>query len=218
MASFRSRCAAARCATAILVSCTSSLAAAQEAEESEGGARPQASEEIVVSGHYENAVGTSDAASAGAITSQLVEERPILRPGEVLELVPGLVITQHSGAGKANQYFLRGFNLDHGTDFLTTIDGMPINLRTHAHGQGYTDLNFLIPELVQRVDYFKGPYFASKGDFASAGAADIHYAGSLPQNLVDRKSTRLNSSHVEISYAVFCLKKKNKEHGEVFDK
>src|SRR5947208_2076482 len=185
MASFRSRCAAARCATAILVSCTSSLAAAQEREESEGGARPQASEEIVVSGHYENAVGTSDAASAGAITSQLVEERPILRPGEVLELVPGLVITQHSGAGKANQYFLRGFNLDHGTDFLTTIDGMPINLRTHAHGQGYTDLNFLIPELVQRIDYYKGPYFASKGDFASAGAADIHYAKSLPQSMVE---------------------------------
>ena len=141
-------------------------------------------EEIEVTGHYENAVGTSDAASAGRITSQLVEDRPILRPGEVLELVPGLVITQHSGAGKANQYFLRGFNLDHGTDFLTTLDGVPVNLRTHAHGQGYTDLNFLIPELVQRVDYFKGPYFASKGDFASAGAADIHYAGSLPQNLV----------------------------------
>ena len=119
-------------------------------------------EEIVVTGHYENAVGTSDAASAGRITSQLVEDRPILRPGEVLELVPGLVITQHSGAGKANQYFLRGFNLDHGTDFLTTLDGVPVNLRTHAHGQGYTDLNFLIPELVQRVDYFKGPYFASR--------------------------------------------------------
>jgi hypothetical protein len=142
-------------------------------------------EEIEVTGHYENAVGTSDAASAGRITRQLVEDRPILRPGEVLELVPGLIITQHSGAGKANQYFLRGFNLDHGTDFLTTLDGMPINLRTHAHGQGYTDLNFLIPELVQRVDYYKGPYFAAKGDFASAGGADIHYAQSLPKNLVE---------------------------------
>lgn len=142
-------------------------------------------EEIEVTGHYENAVGTSDAASAGRITRQLVEDRPILRPGEVLELVPGLIITQHSGAGKANQYFLRGFNLDHGTDFLTTLDGMPINLRTHAHGQGYTDLNFLIPELVQRVDYYKGPYFAAKGDFASAGGADIHYALSLPKNLVE---------------------------------
>jgi TonB-dependent receptor-like protein len=114
-----------------------------------------------------------------------VADRPILRPGEVLELVPGLIVTQHSGAGKANQYFLRGFNLDHGTDFLTTLDGMPVNLRTHAHGQGYTDLNFLIPELIQRVDYFKGPYFASKGDFASAGAADIQYAESLSHVLVE---------------------------------
>jgi hypothetical protein len=142
-------------------------------------------EEIEVTGHYENAVGTSEAASAGTITRQLVEDRPILRPGEVLELVPGLIITQHSGAGKANQYFLRGFNLDHGTDFLTTLDGVPLNLRTHAHGQGYTDLNFLIPELVQRVEYFKGPYFAAKGDFASAGAADIHYAESLPKNVAE---------------------------------
>jgi hypothetical protein len=141
--------------------------------------------EVVVTVHYENRVGTSDAASAGTVTRQLVEDRPILRPGEVLELVPGLVITQHSGAGKANQYFLRGFNLDHGTDFLTTIDGVPVNLRTHGHGQGYTDLNFLVPELIDRVQYFKGPYFASKGDFASAGAADIHYANALARDIVE---------------------------------
>ncbi len=142
-------------------------------------------EEIEVTGHYENAVGTSEAASQGKVTRQLVEDRPILRPGEVLELVPGLIVTQHSGAGKANQYFLRGFNLDHGTDFATTLDGMPINLRSHAHGQGYTDLNFLIPELIQRVDYFKGPYFASKGDFASAGAAEIHTATVLPKTMFE---------------------------------
>ena len=148
-------------------------------------ATPQAIEEIAVTGHYQNAIGTSDAASAGTVTRQLLEDRPLLRPGELLEQVPGLVITQHSGAGKANQYFLRGFNLDHGTDFATTLDGTPLNLRTHAHGQGYTDLNFLIPELVERVDYLKGPYFASKGDFASAGAADIHYATSLPKNLLE---------------------------------
>ncbi len=140
--------------------------------------------EVVVVVHYDNQVGTSDAASAGSFTQQLVEDRPLLRPGEVLELVPGLVTTQHSGAGKANQYFLRGFNLDHGTDFLTTVDGVPVNLRTHAHGQGYTDLNFLVPELVTAVDYAKGPYFAAKGDFASAGAADVHYATELPRNLV----------------------------------
>ena len=140
---------------------------------------------VDVVGHYENAVGTSDAASQGRITRRLIEDRPILRPGEVLELVPGLIITQHSGAGKANQYYLRGFNLDHGTDFLTTVGGMPVNLRTHAHGQGYTDLNFLIPELIDHVDYLKGPYFASKGDFASAGAADILYAESLPRSQVE---------------------------------
>jgi outer membrane receptor protein involved in Fe transport len=140
-------------------------------------------EQVVVLPHYSNGVGTSDAASSGTVTHQLIEERPILRPGEVLELVPGVIITQHSGAGKANQYFLRGFNLDHGTDFATTLDGMPINLRTHAHGQGYTDLNFLIPELIGDVQYFKGPYFAAKGDFASAGAADIHYATDLPETV-----------------------------------
>lgn len=97
--------------------------------------------------------------------------------------MPGLVVTQHSGAGKANQYFLRGFNLDHGTDFATWVAGMPVNLRTHAHGQGYTDLNFIIPELVERVDYFKGPYYAQRGDFASAGAAQMFYSDRLKQNL-----------------------------------
>ena len=147
--------------------------------------RPRFEEQIDVVGHYRNGVGTSDAASAGVITQQLIEDRPILRPGEVLELVPGLVITQHSGAGKANQYFLRGFNLDHGTDFLTTLDGVPVNLRTHAHGQGYTDLNFVIPELIKRIDYVKGPYDASKGDLASAGAADIHYAEYVPRHVVE---------------------------------
>ena len=170
---------------ALLVPASALAQSVADAGPIDAGARPESQEEIEVVGHYENAIGTSDAASEGRITRQLVEDRPILRPGEVLELVPGLIITQHSGSGKANQYFLRGFNLDHGTDFATTVDGVPVNLRTHAHGQGYTDLNFLIPELIQRVDYYKGPYFASKGDFASAGAADIHYAASLPRTLVD---------------------------------
>jgi TonB-dependent receptor-like protein len=136
-----------------------------------------------VIGHYENAVGTSDAASAGYITPQLIEARPMLRPGEVLEYIPGVIITQHSGDGKANQYFLRGFNLDHGTDFRTEVDHMPVNMPTHAHGQGYSDLNFLIPELVSRVAYKKGPYFADEGDFSSAGAADISYYTKLPQGV-----------------------------------
>src|SRR5438552_3596093 len=182
---WRSRTRAGSCRCALLLVLVVPAVVRAEDAASPASDHTHYTEEIQVTGHYENAVGSSDAASAGRITRQLVEDRPILRPGEVLELVPGLIITQHSGAGKANQYFLRGFNLDHGTDFLTTLDGMPVNLRTHAHGQGYTDLNFLIPELIQRVDYFKGPYFASKGDFASAGAADIHYAASLPHNLVE---------------------------------
>ncbi|USX25363.1 TonB-dependent receptor [Oxalobacteraceae bacterium OTU3CINTB1] len=136
---------------------------------------------VKVPGHYDNAVGTSDAASAGTITADLIANRPALRTGELLEFVPGLIVTQHSGDGKANQYFLRGFNLDHGTDFATFVDGMPVNMRSHAHGQGYSDLNFLIPELVQRIDYKKGTYFANEGDFASAGAAHIRLADTLPQ-------------------------------------
>lgn len=129
--------------------------------------------------HYDNGVGSSDAASQGVIRAELLKSRPALRPGEVLEFVPGLIVTQHSGDGKANQYFLRGFNLDHGTDFATTVNGLPVNMPSHAHGQGYSDLNFLIPELVDRIEYRKGPYFATHGDFASAGAADIVYRQTL---------------------------------------
>jgi outer membrane cobalamin receptor len=113
---------------------------------------------VTVTGNYNNAVGTSDAASQGVVTSKLIESRPTLRPAEVLEFVPGVIVSQHSGDGKANQYYLRGFNLDHGTDFATFVDGMPVNMPTHAHGQGYSDLNWLIPELVDRMSYRKGPY------------------------------------------------------------
>lgn len=130
---------------------------------------------VVVRGHYDNALGSSDAASQGIIGSDLLRNRALLRPGEVLEFIPGMVVTQHSGDGKANQYFLRGMNLDHGTDFATTINGVPINMPTHAHGHGYSDLNILIPELVSRIEYRKGPYFASEGDFSSAGSANIIY-------------------------------------------
>ena len=105
----------------------------------------------------EDLVGIAQAASQGAITAKQLEERPLMRDGEVLETVPGVIVTQHSGEGKANQYFLRGFNLDHGTDFATVVAGIPVNLPTHAHGQGYSDLNFLIPELVTGVQFSKGP-------------------------------------------------------------
>ena len=141
-------------------------------------------EEIEVVGHYLNQTGTTESASAGSYTSELIGDRPLLRPGEVEELVPGMIVTQHSGAGKANQYFLRGFNLDHGTDFSTSIAGVPVNLPTNAHGQGYMDLNYLIPELVTHADYVKGPYYAHKGDFSSAGGEDIYYATQLPQTLL----------------------------------
>jgi outer membrane receptor protein involved in Fe transport len=143
---------------------------------------PTPTDTVRVNGHYDNSVGTSDAASEGTVTSALIASRPALRPGEVLEFVPGVIVTQHSGDGKANQYFLRGFNLDHGTDFATFVDGMPVNMRTHAHGQGYTDLNFLIPELVSRIHYRKGPYYADEGDFASVGAAHMGLVDKLDRS------------------------------------
>ncbi len=123
------------------------------------------------------------AASDGEVGSAELSARPFLRRGELLEVVPGLVVTQHSGSGKANQYFLRSFNLDHGTDFAVTVDGVPVNLRTHGHGQGYADLNFIIPELVAGVTYQKGQYTATNGDFSAAGAAQFHLADALPQSL-----------------------------------
>jgi hypothetical protein len=115
------------------------------------------------------------AASAIEISGETINARPFARPGEALEAVPGLIVTQHSGEGKANQYFLRGFNLDHGTDLAITVDGMPVNMPSHGHGQGYADINFMIPELIRIVDVRKGPYYADKGDFASAGAVDVNY-------------------------------------------
>jgi outer membrane receptor protein involved in Fe transport len=136
-----------------------------------------------VLGHYDNALGTSDAASQGSVTATLIAARPTLRPAELLEFVPGVIVTQHSGDGKANQYFLRGFNLDHGTDFATWVAGMPVNMPTHAHGHGYSDLNWLLPELVNRIAYKKGPYFAEEGDFSSAGAARIGLVDQLPQGI-----------------------------------
>ena len=139
-------------------------------------------ERVEITGrHYDNAVGSSDAASQGTVRADLLRSRPALRPGEVLEFVPGVIVTQHSGDGKANQYFLRGFNLDHGTDFAITVNGLPVNMPSHGHGQGYADLNFMIPELVERIEYRKGPYFASTGNFAAAGAADIVYRSTLDE-------------------------------------
>ena len=125
------------------------------------------------------------AASATTISGAEVNAQPFARPGEALEVVPGLIVTQHSGEGKANQYFLRGFNLDHGTDLAIKIDGMPVNMPTHGHGQGYADINFMIPELIQSVNVRKGPYYADVGDFGSAGAIAIDYINRLPKNILE---------------------------------
>jgi hypothetical protein len=134
-----------------------------------------------------NLVGIAASASQGAITAAQLEVRPMMRPGEVLETVPGLIVSQHSGEGKANQYYVRGFNLDHGTDFSTTVAGVPVNTPTGAHAHGYTDTSFLIPELVSGVQFKKGPYFADEGDFSAAGAANINYVNQL-----DRASVSLS--------------------------
>ena len=138
---------------------------------------------IEVRAQVENLEGIASSGSEGVVSGQRLAAVPLQRPGEVLEMVPGLIVTQHAGDGKANQYFLRGFNLDHGTDFATFVAGVPANMPTHAHGQGYTDLNFLIPELVDRVRYRKGPYFAEEGDFSSVGVARIDYLRKIDGTL-----------------------------------
>ena len=138
---------------------------------------------VTVTGSRNSQLGIAESANSGVITQKQLEARTVYRPGEVLEATPGLIVSQHSGEGKANQFYLRGFNLDHGTDLRTTIDGMLVNQRSHAHGQGWTDLNFLIPELTQRLDYRKGPYYAAEGDFASAGAVSVVYANKLDRGI-----------------------------------
>ncbi|WFR78900.1 TonB-dependent receptor [Janthinobacterium rivuli] len=138
---------------------------------------------VLVDGSRLNQLGVADSANAGSVTQQQLDARTSYRPGELLEAVPGLIASQHSGEGKANQFYLRGFNLDHGTDLRTTVDEMPVNQRSHGHGQGWTDLNFLIPELAMRLDYRKGPYSAAQGDFSSAGAASVVYANRLTQGV-----------------------------------
>jgi hypothetical protein len=140
-------------------------------------------ESVTVESSRTSQLGVAESANAGLVTQQQLEARTVYRPGETLEAVPGLIVSQHSGEGKANQFYLRGFNLDHGTDLRTSVDGMLVNQRSHAHGQGWTDLNFMIPELVNRLEYRKGPYTASEGDFASAGSASVIYANKLDQGI-----------------------------------
>jgi hypothetical protein len=137
---------------------------------------------INVQGREDDLIGIADSGTQGTVGAAEIEDRPILRSGEVLETVPGMIITQHAGGGKANQYFLRGFNLDHGTDFAIFLDGMPLNLPSHAHGEGYSDMNTVIPEFVRRVNYEKGPYYADVGNYGSAGSAHLEFLKTLSQN------------------------------------
>ena len=141
--------------------------------------RAHALDTMKVSGRIDDLIGTATSASEGRVGAAELRGRPITREGELLETVPGVIVTQHSGEGKANQYFVRGFNLDHGTDFQTRLEGMPLNLPSHGHGQGYTDLNFLIPEMVEYLDYKLGVYHPEVGDFGSAGAAEFHLLSTL---------------------------------------
>lgn len=157
------------------------------AQEPAAGAAPSDStpayvlDPISVEGRAEDLSGEAISASEGRTGARDLALRPLLREGELLETVPGMILTQHSGDGKSNQMFVRGFNLDHGTDFRSVVEGMPVNLPTHAHGQGYTDLNFLVPELVERIDYRLGVYYPQVGDFGSAGAAEVRLARALPR-------------------------------------
>jgi hypothetical protein len=141
--------------------------------------QPAPLQEITVTAQRLELLGTADTASEGVVDDQELQLAPQYRPGQLLETVPGLIVTLHSGEGKANQYLLRGYNLDHGTDLETYVDGMPINQPTHAHGQGYTDLNFMIPELADQLTYTKGPYYADVGDFGAVGSVRMSYRDTI---------------------------------------
>ncbi len=165
-----------RIPTAITLACLFSSAAL-------AGDVDQAVPIVLVTNSRPTQLGLADSASTGVVPQRQLAARTVYRPGELMEVTPGLIVSQHSGEGKANQFYLRGLNLDHGTDLRTTVDGMLVNQRTHAHGQGWTDVNFLIPELASTLEYAKGPHIAEQGDFAAAGAVTVHYANTLAQGI-----------------------------------
>jgi len=140
-------------------------------------------QEITVTAQRLELLGTAGTASEGVVDDQELQLAPQYRPGQLLETVPGLIVTLHSGEGKANQYLMRGYNLDHGTDLETFVDGMPVNQPTHAHGQGYTDLNFMVPELADQLTYTKGPYYADVGDFGGVGSVHVNYRDTIDDQL-----------------------------------
>jgi len=139
--------------------------------------------DVVVTASRVNLIGLAATASQGSVTEKELELRPVYRVGQLLESTPGLVVTIHSGEGKANQYLLRGFNLDHGTDIANFVDDMPINRPSNTHGQGYSDLNFEIPELAQGLDYTKGPYYAAVGDFGAVASTHLKLANEIPDQI-----------------------------------
>ena len=149
------------------------------------GLAPQETEQVYVWGLRQDTIGTATSASEGRVNFAEFQDRPLLRPGELVEVVPGLAVTQHSGTGKANQYFLRGFDLDHGTDFSVYFDGVPLNLPSHGHGQGYLDLNAITPEFIEVISFRKGPYFADAGDFSSAGTASLESFTASPRSFAE---------------------------------
>jgi len=146
-------------------------------------------EEVVVTAERLGLIGTATTASEGVVVNDELALAPTYRPGQLLETVPGLDVTAHSGEGKANQYLLRGYNLDHGTDLGISVDDMPVNEPTHAHGQGYADLNFLLPELATNIHYAKGTYYAPEGDFSSVGAVHIGYLNTAAPELTATAGT-----------------------------
>lgn len=152
-------------------------------------AAPTAQETVIVWGRSTQLIGAAQAASEGVVAEADFETRPLLRPGELVEVIPGMVAAQHSGGGKANQYYLRGFNLDHGTDFAGSIDGVPLNFRAHPHMNGYLDLNFLIPEVVESVEFHKGTAFAPNGDFSAAASADFTTHDKAHENFAEADLT-----------------------------
>jgi outer membrane cobalamin receptor len=172
------------------------LALTASARAEEEPTREPTVEVIEVTGAGPSLVGRAQTASEGVISKEQLDERPVYRVGELLETVPGLIVTQHSGEGKANQYFLRGFNLDHGTDLAIAVDDMPVNMRSHAHGQGYADLNFFMPELASGLQYRKGPYDAEDGDFATAGAVHLGYLDTLDHDLASISAGTLGDQRV----------------------
>jgi len=168
---------------ALFATAALALTATAARAEDEAAAPPNSVAEVVVTASRLDLLGVATTASQGSVTQKELDLRPVYRVGQLLESTPGLVVTAHSGEGKANQYLLRGFNLDHGTDIANFIDDMPINRPTNTHGQGYSDVNFEIPELAQGLDYTKGPYYAAIGDFGAVASTHLKLADEVPNQL-----------------------------------